>query len=555
MLLDKLNTPDDLRNFSLTELKQLCSELRDFVLTTTAVKEGHIQSSLGVTELSVALHYCFNTPHDILVWDVGHQAYIHKVLTGRKSDFASNRKLGGLSGFTKRAESAYDPFGAGHSSTSISAAVGFAYASRLAGEQRKHIAVIGDGALTGGMSFEALNYLGQEQLEVVVVLNDNNISIDENVGFLSVGKDYKGFFESLGLSNYHEVDGHEIDALCETFQEVRSSKGPVVVRAITSRNKGGKGKAKEKKSEVRTLSFQEVFGSTLLQMAKTDERVVAVTPAMLSGSGLKEFKSAYPERVIDVGITEQHAVTMSAGMAASGLRPFCHLYSTFSQRAFDQIIHDVALQDLPVVFCLDRAGLVGADGPTHHGAFDNSFLNAIPNIILSSPRDGASLKGLMQEALLQAEHPFVIRYIKGGQFSDGELAATPQLPIGKGMMLKEGSKGVVLSYGPIGQEVEKAIEGLPVGHFDVIYLKPIDRSAIVDILNQNEVVITVDESSGPGALGDCIRKIAGESGYTGKVRSMCLPDQFVEHGSRDELLQLTGLDAASIREQVLRFMT
>lgn len=542
-ILNKVNSPEDLRQFGLEDLSFLADELRAFVQETTKTKAGHIKSSLGVVELTIALHYVFNTPEDILIWDVGHQAYIHKVLTERKSKFHSNRQLGGISGFTKRDESVFDPFGAGHSSTSISAAVGFAESAKLKGNSRKHIAVIGDGALTGGESFEALNYLGERGLNVLVLVNDNDSSIDDNVGALGKYASYEKYCEALNINYGGLIDGHNIDALLTAFKRNKHFEGPQLIRVRTEKGKGWKEEATIV-AEKQGLSFQEIFANKLEKAAAENDKIVAISPAMLAGSGLKNFESLYPDRTFDVGIAEQHAVTMAAAMAADGLIPVCHLYSTFAQRAYDQIIHDVALQNLPLVFCLDRAGLVGEDGATHHGTFDVGFLNTIPNLILSAAFDGASLEALLDQAI-KSEKPFVIRYAKGGNFVKSDPL---RLEVGKLRQLKKGLKKAIISYGSIGSEVEKALENLNYSHYDLVYLKPIDENAIKEIFSTYDEVITVEENSPAGGLGEVLASLKNKWSSSLKLRCLSLPDTFVEHGKRIELLRLLQLDSESLKK-------
>lgn len=543
-LLNHINSVANLRALNLSDLPALSDELRTFLQENTNTKEGHINSSLGVAELTVALHYSFNTPEDILIWDVGHQAYIHKILTDRKDTFKTNRKLGGVSGFTKRDESKFDPFGAGHSSTSISAACGFALSAKLKGINRKHIAVIGDGALTGGMSFEALNYLGSQGLDVLIVHNDNQISIDKNVGALADTGNYEQYVEALGINYFGKIDGHNTDAMLQAFDEIKKLKGPVFITVKTIKGRGS-ASSKRKEGSKKGKSFQEVFSSSLIQLAEKNLKVVAITPAMLSGSGLDKFKEKFPERTFDVGIAEQNAVTLAAGMAADGYIPVCHLYSTFAQRGYDQIIHDVALQNLPVVFCLDRSGLVGEDGATHHGAFDIGFLNAIPNITLSSPMDGDSLTRLLEQAI-EAKMPFVIRYNKGGDLNENAEGA---IKPGKGRWLKKGKDKVIISYGFIGQEAKRALEGTPYAHFDLVYLKPMDLE-VTSILRDYKEVITLEESTFSGGIGQTILSLKNELDLETKVTCLHLPDEFVEHGSREELLDELGLNAMAISKKL-----
>ncbi len=544
MILDKINLPEDLKSLSIAELSQLSAELRDFIQSTTKAKAGHVKASLAVSELTVALHYVFNAPEDILIWDVGHQAYIHKVLTGRKSQFHTNRLKGGISGFTKTSESEYDPFGAGHSSTSISAAVGFAMGSRLAKSQRKQIAVIGDGAITGGMSFEALNYLGEQKLDVLIILNDNESSIDENVGALAAYGNYGAYCTGLGIEYLGEVEGHNMAALVENLQSAKEKTAPRLLR-VKTRKVNAPSVAIPIKSDNAT-TFQEVFADAMIEMATANNKLVAITPAMLSGSGLDGIKEKFPDRAFDVGIAEQHAVTMAAGLAADGFIPVVHLYSTFSQRAYDQIIHDVVLQGLHVIFCLGRAGLVGADGATHHGAFDPGFLNTIPGLTIAAPMDGVALQTVLNSAV-KGTGAWVIRYPKSTcRFLRNTLKVKPS----KIRQLKEGKQKAVLSFGAIGATVMDALSNSDFAHYDVTYLKPLDQDSLFAIANKFKEVITVEENSARGGLGDAVRAFYAEKGIDIKVKSLALPDRFIEHGTMEELHQLCGLDKKSI----LRFI-
>lgn len=543
-VLEKINSPEDLKKLKVSDLEQLAEDLRIFVQEITKTKDGHIKSSLGVVELSIALHYVFDTPEDILVWDVGHQAYIHKILTERKDVFHTNRQFGGLSGFPKRTESIYDPFGAGHSSTSISAISGFAEGAILKGLDRNHIAVIGDGALTGGESFEALNYIGERGLNCIIILNDNESSIDENIGALAKYQNYQDFFSALNLDFIGNIDGHNTANLIEVLSAVKDNPGPKVLRVFTQKGKGWN-KAKQVKPGVsQDLTFQEVFAKKMNQLALQDEMIIAISPAMLSGGGLMEFQKTFPHRTFDVGIAEQHAVTMSAALAADGFIPVCHLYSTFAQRAYDQIIHDVALQNLPVIFCLDRAGLVGEDGATHHGNFDPGFLNTIPNIIVSAPMDGQSLSALLEEGT-KSDKPFVIRYPKGGRFkkNSGDI----DLPIGKLRPIKKGSQKAFISFGSIGLEVEKALRDSDYSHYDLVYLKPIDEEEIKRMFFKYDEVVTIEENSSAGGLGERVASLKAKWNSPIKLSCHSLPDLFIEHGSKNQLLQLLSLDENSIK--------
>ena len=541
MFLEKINIPSDLKQLKINELRELCNELREFLQNNTNTKEGHIRSSLGVTELSVALHFVLDTPQDILIWDVGHQAYIHKILTGRKSSFRTNRLKGGISGFTRSSESEYDPFGAGHSSTSISAAVGFALSDKLRANRREVVAVIGDGAFTGGMSFEALNYLGEQQLDVLVILNDNQSSIDANVGALAQAGSYDQYCRSLQIQYLGHCDGNDIKELVERLEMALEVDGPRLLKVNTQKGRGRKTLAR---SESSLPGFQEVFAVSILNIANQQPDLVAVTPAMLSGSGLGAFKDKYPERCFDVGIAEQHAVTMAAALAAAGRRPLVHLYSTFAQRAYDQIIHDVALQSLPVVFCLDRAGLVGQDGGTHHGSFDPGFLNTLPNCSITAPIDGQALDELLRMAFSR-NSPWFIRYPKA---SYQNIPDKPAIEYGRARLIKKGSGKVVLSFGSIGMEVQQAIQNSDVAHYDFCFLKPLDEETLCEIAESFDEVYTVEENSPRGGLGDAVRAKFADSSFRVMVKSRALPDAFMEHATRNELLELAGLDVQSLRQ-------
>lgn len=543
-LLNTIHSPQDLRNLSLQQLQELAGELRDFIQRETRTKEGHIKSSLGVVELSIALHKVLSTPDDILIWDVGHQAYAHKILTGRREQFRSNRQKGGLSGFTKRSESPYDPFGAGHSSTSVSAAVGFAQSLKLQNRQQKVVAVIGDGAFTGGMCFEALNYLGQQQLDVLVILNDNESSIDDNVGALATRSSYDKFCASLGIAFEGDVDGHNLEELIPALERSSQKSGPRLLKVNTQKGRGWQTGEEKKPASKLQPSFQDVFASTLTDLMKEDQRIVAISPAMLSGSKLDTVREAFPDRVFDVGIAEQHAVTMAAGMAASGMIPVVHLYSTFSQRAYDQIIHDVALQKLPVIFCIDRAGLVGEDGSTHHGAFDTGFFNNIPNLQLAAPIDCGSFEQLLRKSL-SAGGPFVIRYPKAA--AEREFKADFE----NLRCLKEGKSSCVISYGVIGQEAAKAVEGTDFAHYDLMQLKPLPKKQLLLVLGKFTKVISVEENSLPGGVGESLLKLISEKKLQTRLEMLAVPDRFIEHGKRDELLAEAGIDAAAIQRALL----
>jgi 1-deoxy-D-xylulose-5-phosphate synthase len=556
MIFTRVNNPTDLRSLSLEELKQLSAEVVRFMLTNTGEKEGHMISSLAVTELTLALHYSFNTPTDILIWDVGHQAYIHKILTDRKATFHTNRKQGGISGFTSRSESRYDPFGAGHSSTSISAIGGFAQAAMQRNIRRKHIAVIGDGALTGGMAYEALNHLGTSDLDILLVLNDNEESIDQSVGALHEFQSYQTFFESLGWGYSGPVDGHNIALLTKHFKREKHNTGTHVLHVKTRKKALATWREELKipaaKSQISHRdNYQDIFADKLIELAQRDDRIVAITPAMLGGSSLHRFQSRYPHRTFDTGINEQHAVTFAAGLAASGMKPLVHLYSTFAQRAYDQIIHDVALQRLPVVFALDRAGLVGEDGATHHGAFDLSFLNPIPNVQILAPMTGAELQRMLAYAFTQ-NGPVTIRYPRGNEKPfDGD----PQkLESGSFRVLKTGEKICVVSLGTVGVHVEQAIVNLEchdIGHIDLRFLKPWNDAQLADVLAHYSTIVTAEEGSMRGGLRDSMAGWLAVHHPEKKLIGIGLPDAFIGHGKPGELENQTGLGLRDI-ELLLR---
>ena len=551
------STPEQLRKLSVAQLPNYCQEVAAFVLGATAEKEGHIVSSLAVTELTVALHFAFNTPTDILIWDVGHQAYVHKAITGRSEQLESIRQKGGISGFTARSESAFDPFGAGHSSTSISAVGGFAEASRLQNIKRKHIAVIGDGAITGGMAFEALNHLGTSDLDILLILNDNEESIDTNVGGLHEFQNYREFFESLGWGYTGPTDGNNVTELVGLFEKEKSREGTRVLHIKTNKRPLSEWKKElgiaelPKAAHNDFIAFQDVFAQKLIDLATEDSRIVAITPAMLSGSGLNAFNEKFPKRTFDVGIAEQHAVTFAAGLAASGLKPLVHLYSTFAQRGFDQIVHDVALQNLPVVFALDRAGLVGEDGATHHGAFDLSFLNPIPNLQILAPMDGAELESMLTYAFKQ-NSPVVIRYPRGGELK--AVRTEREVARGSFRILKEGDKVVVVTLGAIGKTAQKAIKDLPVGHIDLRFLKPWDNEALIDAFAPYQHIITVEDGSMRGGLRDTMANWLSFHAAQKKCTGLGLPDAFVLHGPLEELNQTLQLSEEGIKSQVIQIL-
>jgi 1-deoxy-D-xylulose-5-phosphate synthase len=610
--LDSISRPSDLKKLSKDQLPQLCGEIRTFFIEKILKNGGHFSANLGVVELTVALHYVYDFgtdksswgheqgpheqgpheqgPHeqrlhvaiqtDKLVWDVGHQAYIHKLLTGRKAEFDTIRKINGLSGFPKMDESNYDHFGTGHSSTSISAIMGMAEGALLNKKDNKHIAVIGDGSLTGGMAFEALNNLGVSKANVLVVVNDNQMGIDPNLGAINthleeIDSIKPNLFENLGLPYNGPIDGHNVLELVDIFEKQRLENGPQILHIKTLKGKGYEpaeeaqtdwhsvsyvkiDPLKPETMEPKPLKFQEVFGHTLLELARKDERVVGITPAMPSGSSMKIMMEAMPHRVFDVGIAEQHAVTFAAGLALEGKRPFCNIYSTFAQRAYDQIIHDVALQNIPVIFCIDRAGLVGADGPTHHGTFDLAFLNAIPNLIILSPMDEHELRNMMYWALDHTDGPVVIRYPRGrGSKIDYKNDIKP-LTVPSSRILNIGENVAVISIGQIGTEVQKAIvtDNLEskVSHIDARCMKPLDMKALGEVFSRFDKIVTVEESCLLGGFGQQVKTLALDAQYKGTITSLGLPDEFVEHGTVDELRAKYDLDVEGIGKVISQLL-
>jgi 1-deoxy-D-xylulose-5-phosphate synthase len=581
-LLNTINSPKELRLLNQTDLPQLAQELREFIINIVATKEGHLGASLGVVELTIALHYAFNTPIDQLIWDVGHQAYGHKILTGRKNIFHTNRQLGGISGFPKRDESEFDTFGVGHSSTSISAALGMAIASQLIGENKHHVAVIGDASIASGMAFEGLNHAGVTKANLLVILNDNAIGIDPSVGAL---KQYltnvkKGtqkqdnIFEALNFDYSGPIDGHDLNTVIAELERLKTVEGPKLLHVITTKGKGlkqaeanqvkyhapGKFDAKtgdlaEKSNEVQAPKYQDVFGHTIVELAEQNKNIVGITPAMPTGSSLKYMMEAIPDRAFDVGIAEQHAVTLAAGMATQGLIPFCNIYSTFLQRAYDQIIHDVALQKLPVIFCLDRAGLVGEDGATHHGVFDLSYLRCIPNLIIFAPRNELELRNIMYTAQLGLKQPIAIRYPRGRGVTIDWKQPFFKIEIGNGVALKKGENIAVLSIGTMAKNVTEAIANLDVSHYDMRFVKPLDEHLLHSIFKTYEIVVTVEDHSIKGGFGSAILEFAAIHQYKNTINVLGVPDEFIEHGGVDVLQQSIGLDAESLKhtiESILR---
>ena len=578
-LLDNISNPKDLRKLNPTQLPQLAKELRAFIINVIATKEGHLGASLGVIELTIAIHYLFDTPNDLLVWDVGHQAYGHKILTGRKTIFHTNRQFGGIAGFPSRKESAFDAFGVGHSSTSISAALGMAIASNLKGQtEKQHIAVIGDASIASGMAFEALNHAGVSKANLLIILNDNAIGIDPSVGALKeyltrVKTDRKlaaqnNIIKALNFDYSGPIDGHNLPKVLAELERLKSVKGPKFLHVITTKGKGLQ-KAEEdqvtyhapgkfdkvsgvriKKTASLYTKYQDVFGKTMVELATQNNKIIGITPAMLTGSSLKFMFEKFPKRTFDVGIAEQHAVTLAAGMATQGLIPYCNIYSTFLQRAYDQVIHDVALQNLPVVFCLDRAGLVGEDGATHHGVFDLAYLRAIPNLIVFAPSNEVDLRNILYTAQLGLKHPIAIRYPRGtGNIIDWQKSFE-KIEIGKGLQLKKGTKKAVLSIGTIAKNVTNAIElsdnSSEIAHFDMRFVKPLDERLLHEVFKNYKTIFTIEDGTIKGGFGTAILEFASKNGYKNKIQVLGIPDNFIEHGSVLELQRKIGLDAKSL---------
>ena len=574
-ILTHINSPADLRELSSNDLLILADELRDFIINVVATKEGHLGASLGVIEITIAIHYIFDTPKDLLLWDVGHQAYPHKILTGRRDIFYTNRQLGGISGFPKRDESIYDTFGVGHSSTSISAILGMAIASQIKGnKQKQHIAVIGDASIANGMAFEGLNHTGITNTNVLIILNDNAIGIDPSVGALKkyLAKLKKSnfkdsFFESLNFKYFGPIDGHDLPKLLKILNELKEIKGPKILHIFTTKGKGlaqaetdqvryhapGKfnastGDLAPKPKQKQPPKFQDVFGYTILELARSNPKIVGITPAMPTGSSLKYMMDEFPERAFDVGIAESHAVTMAAGMATQGLIPYCTIYSTFLQRAYDQIIHDVALQNLPVIFCVDRAGLVGADGPTHHGVFDIAYLKCIPNMIIAAPKDEVEFRNLLYTVSLGIKHPIAIRYPRGrGHLLTWRLPFN-KLNIGEGLCLQHGKQLAIISTGTIANQVTLAIQKnqQKIGHYHFNFIKPLDENLLNEIFESYQAIITVEEGVLSGGFGSSILGFCQEQGHKNKIMTLGIPDAFITHGSIEELYNICNISSSEI---------
>ena len=574
--LDRIPDPQTLRKFDLNQLFDLAKDLRQAIIDSLAKGEGHLGSSLGTVELSIALHYVFDTPKDLLVWDVGHQAYGHKMLTGRKSNFELLRQQGGISGFPNREESPFDAFGTGHAGTSISAVLGMALASQLQGQKNQHIAVIGDASIANGMAFEALNHLGTTAANVLIVLNDNSMGIDPSIGALknyfdTVKKEASSlpnFFQNLNIDYSGPLDGHDLNALVSNLKRQKTQTGPRLLHVVTKKGKGlplaeneqvtyhapGKfdpitGKLNPANGEQK-IKYQDVFGKTLEYLSGINSKIVAITPAMPTGSGLVELMQKFPDRCIDVGIAEQHAVTLAAGMATQGILPFCVIYSTFLQRAYDQVLHDVALQKLGVVFCIDRAGIVGHDGPTHHGVFDIAFLRCIPNLTIAAPRNAQQLQNLLYTAQLGLEQPLAIRYPRGYSQLKKLSFDFEEVTLGKGSCLKEGGPIAILSVGTIAENIQAALAELEdadnFAHFDLGFVKPLDLELLHTVFHTYQRVVVFEEGSVKGGAGSAVLEFAAENNYKIPIELEGVPDQFISHGKSKNLLKDLGLDTEGI---------
>ncbi|HSG67715.1 MAG TPA: 1-deoxy-D-xylulose-5-phosphate synthase [Bacteroidales bacterium] len=626
-ILAGINSPDDLRRLDEKQLLQLCREIRDFILDEAALNPGHLGASLGTVELAVAVHYVFNTPYDKVIWDVGHQAYAHKILTGRRDNFSTNRKKGGISGFPKMEESEYDAFGTGHSSTSISAALGMAMASVLTEDNgRLHVAIIGDGAMTGGMAIEAMNNAGVSNANLLVILNDNGIAIDKNVGAIKEAladmissKAYNKFkdkvwmllgggtrygkntraivkqisnavkstilrrsnlFEALNFRYFGPVDGNDVIRLTKMLRDLQRIQGPKLLHIVTKKGKGfdqaeihqttfhspgtfdrktGQLIKKDKEGP-HPPKYQTVFGKTIIELARQNEKIVGITPAMPTGCSLNLMMEVMPERVFDVGIAEQHAVTFAAGLAAQGMHPFCNIYSTFAQRAYDQIIHDVAIQKLPVILCLDRGGLVGEDGATHHGAFDLAYLRAIPNLTIASPMNEEELRDMMYTAQTPGKGPFAIRYPRGRGVMPQWETPMKELQVGKGRKLMDGKDIAIITLGHVGNHASHASktlenEGITVSHYDMRFLKPIDEALLHEAFQSHQYIITVEDGTIVGGLGSAVLEFQADNGYSKTIRRLGIPDRFISHGKQEELQHECGYDTDGIITAAREIMT
>jgi 1-deoxy-D-xylulose-5-phosphate synthase len=575
IILDGIKSPADLRKLSLTDLIALAAELRDMLLNAKAINPGHLNASLGVVELTIAIHFLFNTPEDKLIWDVGHQTYSHKILTGRRLRFGSLRKLNGISGFPLRTESEYDSFGTGHSSTALSAALGMAVSAQFNdNKKRRHIAVIGDGAMNGGMFFEALNHAGELNPNLLIILNDNGISIDKSVGALrnylinqadkqSLNDFSNPFFEAFEVQCFGPVDGNNLEELLPALEAVKKIDGLRLLHVLTTKGKGNdiyfqsaSKQEKHKPTDIEVVQtehslYQDVFGDTMIELAQQNKSVVAITPAMLSGSSLMKMKELFPDRTFDVGIAEQHAVTFAAGLSADGMKPYCVIYSTFLQRGYDQLIHDVAIQNLPVVFCIDRAGLVGEDGATHHGVFDMSYLRCIPNLTIASPMDETELRDLMFSAQFHNTGPFCIRYPRGKTEHNLLPETLKRIETGKGRKLRNGSTIAVISIGQPGNSVAEALdhlknENIHIAHYDLRFLKPLDFKLLHEVFSQFKFILTVEDGSITGGMGSALMEFANDNNYAVPIKRLGIPDSFIPQGSPEELKKICGFDIESI---------
>lgn len=583
-LLNHINNPSDLRKLTKNQLPQVAQELRNFIIDIVSTKEGHLGASLGVVELTIALHYIFNTPNDLLIWDVGHQAYGHKILTERRKIFDTNRQLGGISGFPKRSESKYDAFGTGHSSTSISSALGMAIASKIKGDFNKHhIAVIGDASIASGMAFEGLNHAGVTNANILIILNDNSMGIDPSVGALKnyftnvkAGKKVRknNIIEALNFNYSGPIDGHNLDALLTELERLKSIKGPKFLHIITTKGKGllkaeenqvkyhAPGKFDKNTGELITPKkvpqppkYQDVFGETIIELAKINKKIVGITPAMPTGSSLKLMLDEIPDRAFDVGIAEQHAVTLAAGMASQGLIPYCTIYSTFLQRAYDQVIHDVALQNLPVIFCIDRAGLVGEDGATHHGIFDIAFLRCIPNMVIFAPMNELEFRNILYTVQLGINFPIAIRYPRGNATLIDYKKPFTKIPFYKGVCVSEGNEIAILSIGSIGNKIKKIQKKLPknkVAHYNMRFIKPLDEALLHTIFKKFKTIITIEDSVITGGFGSAILEFASTNNYhSNTVKRLGIPDKFIEHGKTSKLFESINLSENDILNYLL----
>ena len=583
-LLQHINSPIELRELSKDQLPQLAQELRDFIIDIVATKEGHLGASLGVVELTIALHYVFDTPNDLLIWDVGHQAYGHKILTGRKEIFHTNRQLHGISGFPKRSESVYDTFGTGHSSTSISAALGMAIASKIKGNfEKNHIAVIGDASIASGMAFEGLNHAGVTDANLLIILNDNAMGIDPSVGALKnyftnvkAGKKVRknNIIEALNFNYSGPIDGHNVEVVIAELERLKSIKGPKFLHIITTKGKGlekaeqdqvkyhapGKfnkitGELTPQQNTSLAPKYQDVFGETLVELARGNKNIVGITPAMPTGSSLKQMLDEIPARAFDVGIAEQHAVTMAAGMATQGLIPYCTIYSTFLQRAYDQIIHDVALQKLPVIFCIDRAGIVGEDGATHHGVFDIAYLRCIPNIVIYAPLNELDLRNILYTAQLGIDFPLAIRYPRGYATVADWKKPFKKVEFGKGELISEGTDIAILSVGTIGNNIIEIQSELPknkFSHYSMKFIKPLDEALLFEIFEKHKTIVTIEDGTIIGGFGSAVLEFSAKNKFNSKeIKQLGVPDHFLEHGKVYELFNDIGLSNEKIVEFLL----